>query len=107
VSGHRAVATASLRGSGVELRYPEDVLAEPGGSILVTKVGIPALLRVDPVTGDRDVVSGCADASCASAVGSGTLQSEPLGITLLPEPDAWLSLTACLAFLALAKRRRP
>jgi hypothetical protein len=70
-SGDRAVVSASLRGSGLELRYPEDALALPGGSILVTNVGIPALLRIDPATGERAVVSGCTDAACTSQVGSG------------------------------------
>lgn len=39
-----------------------------------------ALIRVDPATGDRTVISGCADATCTTLVGTGTGFSFPRGI---------------------------
>lgn len=47
-----------LGGGGVALDLPERLLALPSGDLLLTDGKLPALLRVDPETGDREVVSG-------------------------------------------------
>jgi len=39
-----------------------------------------ALIRVDPATGDRTVVSGCADATCTTLVGTGAALAFPRAI---------------------------
>jgi len=106
LSGCADPTCSSSVGAGPAFGKVFGIALEANGDLLVTDRSLDAVFHVDAATGDRNVVSGCADTSCASAIGSGTLQSEPLGITLLPEPNAWLSLTTCLAFLALAKRRR-
>lgn len=50
------------------------------GDVLVTDLVRRALFRIDPLTGDRTVVSGCANASCSSVVGSGANFSSPSGV---------------------------
>lgn len=47
-----------MDGHGPALDLPERLLAPPSGGLLVTDGRLPALLRVDPRTGDRQVVSG-------------------------------------------------
>ncbi len=46
----------------------------------------PTIWLVDPVSGDRIIVSGCADPSCSSTVGSGTLFTFFRGLALEPPP---------------------
>ena len=70
-SGNRAITSASLRGSGPALDLAEDVMFDTDESILVTNVLIPSLLRVDPATGNRSVISGCANEDCTSQIGTG------------------------------------
>jgi hypothetical protein len=70
-SGDRSIASAPLRGSGLVLDLAEDVMFDADDSILVTNVANPSLLRVDMATGDRSVISGCADEGCTSQVGTG------------------------------------
>jgi hypothetical protein len=102
-SGARAVASASLRGDGPALHYPEDVLFDADDSILVTNVGTPALLRVDLATGDRSVVSGCADAACTSQVGSGPALFGPRFIAREPGGQLVLSDRFGLAVSAVIR----
>jgi hypothetical protein len=78
----------------------------PGGELLVTDYGLQAIFRVDPLSGNRSLVSGCVNASCASLTGAGTQFTQPLGIVVLPEPSQWLSLATGIAFLAIARRWR-
>ena len=69
--GERAVVSSSLRGSGPPLRQPEDVVLEADGTLLVTNQGHRGLLRVDPGSGDRTLLSGCGDPACDTVRGSG------------------------------------
>lgn len=45
------------------------------GDIVVTSIhasgSSPTLLRVDPITGDREVISGCPDVPCNTVIGTG------------------------------------
>ncbi len=106
LSGCADPTCSSVIGAGPQFGKVFGIALEAGGDLLVTDRSLDAVIHVDAATGDRTALSGCADASCSSATADGTLLSEPLGITVVPEPGAWPSLAACLAFLALAGRRR-
>jgi hypothetical protein len=71
VTGARTLLSGSGRGTGPALRMPTSVAVEAGGDILVTDIdpsGLPWILRINPATGDRTVLSGS-----GSAVGTGSL----------------------------------
>lgn len=50
-----------------------------------------ALIRVDPTTGDRTVISGCADASCTTLVGTGPSFAFARGIFFEPDGQILIS----------------
>jgi hypothetical protein len=58
-------------GAGPSLGFPEALAIEASGAILVGDTGTRTLLRVDPQSGNRTVVSGCADAACSAVIGTG------------------------------------
>jgi streptogramin lyase len=59
---------------------PVEAVTLVSGDVLVTDLVRRALFRIDPLTGDRTVVSGCADSSCSSVVGSGDNFFSPSGV---------------------------
>ena len=78
VTGDRTVVSASgTRGSGPGFLFTRGVITESDGQILVCEGDLtdtnnrPSILRVDPTTGDRTIISGCVDVACASQVGTG------------------------------------
>jgi hypothetical protein len=80
---------------------------ESDTKILLSDGDQRSVFRVDTNTGNRSVVSGCADPSCASIVGAGTDYTTPLGIVMpLPEPGAGLALGAGTLLLTALQRRR-
>ena len=71
LSGCIDAACTSIAGAGLQLSNPSGGSIQADGSLVVA-VGAPnAVLRIDPVTGNRTVVSGCADVSCSIVVGTG------------------------------------
>jgi hypothetical protein len=52
------------------------VVLEPGDLVIYSR-DVTAVVHVDPVTGDRTVISGCIDAGCSSVIGSGPEFPEP------------------------------
>lgn len=50
------------------------------GDYLVSDVTRRAIFRVDAATGDRTVISGCANASCTTTVGTGSTLFAPTGL---------------------------
>jgi streptogramin lyase len=50
------------------------------GDYVVTDAARQAVFQVDPTTGNRTVISGCADISCSSTIGGGALLSAPTGL---------------------------
>jgi hypothetical protein len=87
VSGCSDAACSSTRGTGPAFFAPR-FLAFPGdGSLLVadrSNPGLYAIVRVDTSTGDRTVVSGCADSNCNQVVGTGPAITRLFGIALDP-----------------------
>jgi hypothetical protein len=61
-TGARTLISGNGRGTGPALVMPVRVAIGPGGDILVTDIapvtGNPRLLRIDPATGDRRVLTG-------------------------------------------------
>lgn len=88
LSGCENALCSSIAGAGPMFHEPQSVAAEPGGGIVVTDlVYLPDdnvlhgnVLRVDPVTGDRTLLSGCLDLDCTSVVGTGPELVYPTGI---------------------------
>ncbi len=62
-------------GSGPGFVTPFDIGVEADGSLVVIDSGLEAVVRVDPVSGDRTIVSD-------AGTGSGTAFESPLGIAV-------------------------
>jgi sugar lactone lactonase YvrE len=71
VSGCVDALCSATVGTGPALGFPEVLTVEASGAIVVGDTVSRALLRVNPVNGNRTVVSGCADAACSATVGAG------------------------------------
>ena len=107
VSGCQDVGCTTVRGAGPRFVDAFGVALDRDGSVLVTDAELDALLRVDPASGDRTLLSGCADAPCSSALGAGPGFAEPLDIAVVPEPaGAGSDLLALLALTRLRAVRR-
>jgi hypothetical protein len=83
LSGCTDVGCSGTVGAGIAFEKPQEIELDASGNVLVadgdpTSPPFRAVLRVDSVSGDRSVVSGCADAACNAIVGAGTLFSEGL-----------------------------
>jgi hypothetical protein len=90
VSGNRTTLSgcvddpcSSQVGSGRALKGPVGIIRTAAGQIFVVDRGSPesplpaAVVSIDPITGDRTVVSGCIDALCTASAGSGPLLVVP------------------------------
>ncbi len=89
VTGDRSVVTgcatplcSSVVGAGPSLVGPTGVDVEAGGTLVLADTGLNAVLRVDPATGDRTVLTGCVDALCTSTVGAGPDLGNPADLVL-------------------------
>ena len=67
----------------------------PPENVLVVDADTDALIRIDPLTGDRTVISGCVDVGCTSQVGAGPSFVFLRGV--VPEDDG--NLLVCEGFL--------
>jgi DNA-binding beta-propeller fold protein YncE len=107
VSGCESLACATVRGAGPRFADPFGVAFDHEGRLLVADSRLDALLRVDLLTGDRTLLSGCADPSCQSARGDGPRLAQPLDLVVVPEPDTGVFvLAAWLVGAGIRARRR-
>lgn len=106
VSGCESLDCDTVRGGGPAFAEPFGVGFDRRGRLLVSDSRLDALLRVDLVTGDRTLLSGCADPSCQSALGSGPRLAQPLDIALVPEPWTGAGALAAIATMAALAVRR-
>jgi len=87
LSGCTDPSCISTVGSGPSFGRPEDLELEGTGAVLVadgnrSTTPFRAIFRVDPATGQRTIVSGCANPACSSTVGTGPLFTSGLiGLT--------------------------
>jgi hypothetical protein len=85
LSGCTDASCTSLRGAGPAFLGPRFVARGTDGAWLVADRSAPgtwALVRVDPESGDRAVVSGCSDASCTAVVGGGPAIGRLFGLAV-------------------------
>ena len=85
VSGCTDAACTALRGAGPAFLGPRFVARGPDGAWLVADRSAPgtwAIVSVDPASGNRAVVSGCANSSCTSVVGSGPAIGRLFGLAV-------------------------
>ncbi len=78
-------------GAGPQFLDAENIAFEPGGDVLVADSRGMRVLRVDPATGDRSVLSGCLEpdntGTCPSEVrGTGRAIPDPEGIAVVSAP---------------------
>ncbi len=109
VSGCEDLLCSALRGSGPRFDNLFGIALDLDGSLLVADSKLDAVFRVDPVQGDRTLVSGCADLGCSSARGQGPGFGESLDVVVIPEPDATglaIGAIAVLGARGLCRRRR-
>ena len=106
VSGCEDVGCNTVRGAGPRFGNPFGIGFGLDGSLLVADLSLDAVLRVDLVSGDRTLVSGCADLSCSSALGAGPGFGESIDVAVIPEPASAALATGAVAVLAVLARRR-
>ncbi len=58
VTGNRSVLSSAAVGTGPNFSQPSSVAVEATGAIIVADIGTRTLLRVDPITGNRTLLSG-------------------------------------------------
>jgi streptogramin lyase len=97
-------ASFFIVGAGTNFSIPIGLALGGSGEILVADYGMGAIFRVDPISGDRIVFSGCVDPSCSSSIGSGPSFAVPIGLTVVPEPRQLLALAVGACALALMRR---
>jgi hypothetical protein len=87
ISGCSDLACTTTIGSGPLFSRAGELEIETSGDIVIVD-GIRSLLRVDPTTGNRSVVSGCNDAACNATIGGGPEFSDQLfGLEVLASGD--------------------
>jgi streptogramin lyase len=113
ITGNRTIVSGCVQfectswvGAGAMFEVPIDIALDENGDILLTDWGLHSVFRVNPVSGDRVLLSGCADAACSSVLGGGPWFASPNGIAVVPEPASWLMLIAGTTFLGVLYRRR-
>jgi hypothetical protein len=106
LSGCEDFECTSVAGAGPLFSQTNGVAVDETGEILVSDASMGALFRVDPVSGDRTVFSGCVDASCSSILGDGPPLALPVGIAVVPEPGSTTVIAVALAVLAASRIRR-
>jgi hypothetical protein len=67
----RSVTASRLRGSGPDLSSPEGIVLDRNRTVLIANALGANVVRAAPPSGDRELVSGCSDATCSSTRGTG------------------------------------
>ena len=85
VSGCIDSDCTAIVGGGPPLSLPGGIAIEADGSLIVADVILNAVLRVDPRSGNRTVVSGCIDSGCTAIVGGGERLQGPAGVIVVDD----------------------
>lgn len=107
VSGCETDGCAGLRGAGPAFADLFGLAAGPAGAIFASDSVLDAVLRVDLATGDRTLLSGCADPSCTAAAGAGPFLGEAVDLVAVPAPGAGPGGLLALGVLGGLARWRP
>jgi sugar lactone lactonase YvrE len=92
-TGHHTLVSGLGRGTGAFVGFPAGIAVAPDGGLMVTYDGVEAgaVVRVDPITGDRTVLSGCAvvddSFKCTSLIGAGHPLDFPSDIAVEADGD--------------------
>jgi sugar lactone lactonase YvrE len=103
VSGNIGSPGANTMGSGPPFSIPQGLAVEAGGTLVVVDKLLQAVVRVNPDTGNRNVISGCSAVSCTNLTGSGPRLVFPGGIAV----EAGGTLVVVESFLATVVRVDP
>ncbi len=80
ITGDRTVITGCVDagctdvvGNGPVFEHPQAIATDVDGAFIVIydRPAIQSVVRVDPETGNRTVISGCLDATCSTRIGEG------------------------------------
>jgi streptogramin lyase len=84
----RDIPCSVVVGDGPDFGAPTGIALEGDGSIVVVDSRYKGLFRVDPISGDRTLITGCAsaDSFCTVQVGEGTLFRLPRRVAVVPVP---------------------
>jgi hypothetical protein len=95
-NGDRAVVSGCINdtcsseiGVGPVMDRIFGIAIEANGSILASTSY--ALLRVDPISGDRSVVSGCTSPACSDEIAEGPSFGRPNDIAFAPDGDVYIA----------------
>jgi hypothetical protein len=108
VSGCNNISCSAIIGTGPLFSFPRRVTVAANGSLLVTDSDLPGVIRVDPATGNRTVIT-------STSVGIGPSFQTPIAPIDLPEAEAMPALVASIAMMfamdavrrrSVARRRR-
>ncbi len=106
VSGCENAGCSALRGAGPRFDNLFGIALDFDHTLVVADSTLNAVFRVDAVSGNRTLVSGCADLACSSARGAGAGFGESIDVALIPEPGAIpLAIGAIAALRTLVRRR--
>ncbi len=89
LSGCADETCADFRGEGPAVDRLFGIAVEGNGDILIADS--KAVLRIDPDTGDREILSGCADAACSRYEGAGPEFGEPGDLVIDEAGDVYVT----------------
>jgi len=84
ISGCVDLGCTDRRGNGARFAGRRSIAIAPDGSLAVTDTRRRGVLRIDPDTGDRTVITGCLDGQCAQQAGNGQTLGFPTALTFRP-----------------------
>jgi len=92
-TGDRSIVSDATTGQGPAFQSPGGLAVEADGHLVVVDAGVfgrSAVLRVDPRTGDRSVVSSCGDFLCNATIGQGPPFGQPISHSIAVEANGHL-----------------
>ena len=82
----RGTSAFGVVGSGPDFGDPSDIAVEASGDLVVVDRDLDAVVRVDPVTGDRTIVSDAGTGAGPAFVSPGSIAVEASGDLVVTDP---------------------
>jgi len=103
-TGDRTTLSGDGTGTGPTLIDPRGIGMEADGQVVISHEAFPSedsLIRIDPATGDRTILSGF-------GIGSGPDLRSPQSLVIVPvpEPSSVILLSSGIVFIFMVRRRR-